>query len=413
MARGEACLRRSAAVLVASVITSVAHAQEPARGASALGRSAQSAPAKGTAAPALVKEALWDGRKIAPFRALDDPPMVKASEADFLADGDYILGITLNGESRAYPTRFIWFHHAINDRIGKPEAGGQVPVAVTYCSVCNTGICYDRRLDGHVRQLEFFGLYNGVVALCDRQTESAFPQVDGLFVTGPLLGKSLKPLPLLDTTWSEWKKRHPETLVMSPETEYRKYYRPKGQPEPRGYERFPAPYFRPTVTRGDRRLEPFDKILGVTLPGEGEPLHRAYPIKALQQAGGVINEMLATTPVVALLDPETTTACAFSRKLDDRQITFESRKQTDGHTAFFDKETGTRWSIEGLGEEGTLAGRSLERLENHLSQWYGWVAFFPATTIFGRDDPPQPGNPFESESKPLPAPPAPGTDSHP
>ena len=126
MARGEACLRRSAAVLVASVITSVAHAQEPARGASALGRSAQSAPAKGTAAPALVKEALWDGRKIAPFRALDDPPMVKASEADFLADGDYILGITLNGESRAYPTRFIWFHHAKRPH---RQAGGWRPGA--------------------------------------------------------------------------------------------------------------------------------------------------------------------------------------------------------------------------------------------------------------------------------------------
>jgi hypothetical protein len=45
--------------------------------------------------------------------------------------------------------------------------------------------------------------------------------------------------------------------------------------------------------------------------------------------------------------------------------------------------------------EGPLAGKQLAVVENHLSQWYGWAAFFPETTIFGRTDPPQPGNPFE------------------
>lgn len=49
------------------------------------------------------------------------------------------------------------------------------------------------------------------------------------------------------------------------------------------------------------------------------------------------------------------------------------------------------------GEEGPLAGKNLERVENHLSQWYGWAVFFPTTSIYGRTDPPQPGNPFDTE----------------
>ena len=132
--------------------------------------------------------ALWDGRKMAPFKTLDKPAMVSSLLATFLDDSEYVLGISVNGESRAYPTRFVWWHHGINDTIaGKPNEP-RIPVAITYCSVCNTGIAYDRRLDGREVSLDFFGLYNGVVALCDRDSGSAFLHVDGRFVTESLAG---------------------------------------------------------------------------------------------------------------------------------------------------------------------------------------------------------------------------------
>ncbi len=372
-------------------------------------------PAKETYAPDIKPEALWDGRKMAPFKSLDDPKMVKAADADFLDDSEYVLGAAHHGENRAYPTRFIWWHHAVNDAIGLPEKGGKTPVAITYCSVCNTGIAYDRRLDDTgikheimpEIKLDFYGLYNGVAALCERESGSAFLQGEGRFVTGPLSGKSLKMLSLLDTTWGEWKKLHPDTLVMSPDNSFSKNYRPRDKPEPRGYEFFPAPFFKPTVTRGDKRLPPFDKVLGVTLAageksvgektaeGELKNLRRAYPIKVLAEAGGAVNDQLGGTPLTVFLQSSSTTAGAFLRKLDGKTLTFEARKQNDGKVAFFDKETGSRWNIEGKAEEGTLAGKSLQRIDNNLSQWYGWAAYFPDTSIFGRADPPQPGNPFD------------------
>jgi hypothetical protein len=75
-------------------------------------------PAKDAVAPDIHPEALWDGRKLTPFHAMDFPKMVKAADADFMDDTEYVLGLTLNGESRAYPTRFASFHHIINDKIG-------------------------------------------------------------------------------------------------------------------------------------------------------------------------------------------------------------------------------------------------------------------------------------------------------
>lgn len=367
-----------------SIAPQVLHAESPQDTPSEA--PAQSATSSARSNPDVNLDALWDGRQMMPFRAIDNPKMVAATQAsDFLGDEEYVLGISINGESRAYPTRFAWFHHAINDNIGKTGGGGTVPIAITYCSVCNTGLAFNPIIEGKTLMLDFYGLYNGVVTIHDRDTESVWLQVSGRAVKGPLAGKKLTVLPLLDTTWGQWKKLHPDTLVMSPENEFKKFYRPKGVAEPRGYTKFPNPQFARTLTRNDERLPQFDKVLAVTLPSSNEDaLRRAYPIKALEKANGVINDTIGNTPVVAFLDISTTTAYAATRELDGKTLTFEARKQPNGQYAIYDKETGSRWNIVGKAEAGPLAGKSLTRLENHLSQWYGWAAFFPDTTVFGQ-----------------------------
>lgn len=95
------------------------------------------------------------------------------------------------------------------------------------------------------------------------------------------------------------------------------------------------------------------------------------------------------------------TANAFVRRVEGRVLTFEAKRSAEGRILFYDRETATRWDIAGRAEEGPLKGRRLARIENHLSQWYGWVAYFPDTTIYGRTDPPQPAIGPE-EDKPLP-----------
>lgn len=337
--------------------------------------------------PGFDAKALWDGRKIAPFKGLDNPKMLKASEAD-VDDGEYVLGITVNGESRAYPTRYVWWHHVVNDRVG------DMPFAITYCSVCNTGIRYDLKLEDKTLSLDFYGLYSAVVALYDRETETVWAQASGEGMLGPLAGKKLKSQPLLDTTWGEWKKLHPDTLVMSGDTPFARFYRPKDRPENRDYKSFPAPFFAPTLRRGDKRLPPFDKVLGVAVTGDGEKVtRRAYPVAALKEAGAALNDTVDGQPIAVFFNPEVVSAFAVSRVLEGQTLTFEARKLDTGGEGIFDKETGTRWSLEGRGESGPLAGKQLTPVESHLSQWYGWAAFYPETTIYGRTDPPQPVDP--------------------
>ena len=379
---------------------------------------------KGPISADIVPDALWDGRKIVAFHAIDLPKMVKAADADFIEPSEYVLGVTVEGQSRAYPSRFIGWHHIINDKVTvkdsakdstKDTTKGAIGeskdrwYAVTYCSVCNTGIRYNLSLNEKPIKLDFYGLYNGVVTLCDRESESVFLQASGRFVSGALMGKELGTEPVLDTTWGEWKRLHPDTLIMSPDTEYTSHYRTKGAIVQRGNTRFGMPVFQASLTRADKRLPRFDKVLGVSLPQAGSVtpansktaglvLRRAYPIKTVTEAGGVVNDTLGDSPIAVFLDPATISACAVSRRLDGKTLTFEARKSQDGDgkIAFYDKETGTRWNIEGKGEEGLLAGKSLERMDAHLSQWYGWYAYYPETTIYGNSDSQQPIDPAEA-----------------
>jgi len=239
----------------------------------------------------------------------------------------------------------------------------------------------------------------------DRQTESVWLQVGGRAVKGPLLGTVLKTAPLLDTTWGRWKELHPNTLVMSPDTPYSRYYRPKGVHPYRGSPGgFPAPYFETTLTRRDRRLPPFDMVLAVALPAApkespkagaqdtSDILYRAYPVAALKESPGVLNDTLGETPVGVLFDAQAVSATAVRRVVDGRTLTLEARPQPSGKIGYYDKETGTRWNIEGKGEEGPLTGKEMPRLDSHLSEWYGWVSYFPQTSIYGRTDPPQTEN---------------------
>ncbi len=60
------------------------------------------------------------------FVPLDNPEIVRAEAATFLQPDDRVLGLTVGGESRAYPISMMTFHHVAND-----ELGG-LPVLVTF-----------------------------------------------------------------------------------------------------------------------------------------------------------------------------------------------------------------------------------------------------------------------------------------
>lgn len=60
------------------------------------------------------------------FAPMGHTAFVPAAEAGWVADGDPVLAVTLNGDSAAFPVRQISYHHVVEDTVGG------VPVVATY-----------------------------------------------------------------------------------------------------------------------------------------------------------------------------------------------------------------------------------------------------------------------------------------
>ncbi|MCG8361426.1 MAG: DUF3179 domain-containing protein [Kiloniellales bacterium] len=143
--------------------------------------------------------------------SIDAPEFVKVSTAEDLAPREPVIGLTVNGESRAYPLRILTWHEIVNDEIGG------VPVAVTYCPLCNAAIVFDRRVEGQVLEFGTTGkLRRSDLVMYDRTTESWWQQFLGEAIVGELTGTKLDMLPARLEAWERFAARHPDGLVLVP-----------------------------------------------------------------------------------------------------------------------------------------------------------------------------------------------------
>jgi len=150
--------------------------------------------------------------------SIDDPRFVPVSEVTDLTDTEPVIGVTVNGEARAYPLGILTRHEIVNDTIGG------VPVTVTYCPLCNSSIVFDRRVDGQVLDFGTTGkLRNSDLVMYDRQTESWWQQFSGQAIVGKMTGKTLKMLPSRQESFARFRARAPNGKVLVSNQPFRRY----------------------------------------------------------------------------------------------------------------------------------------------------------------------------------------------
>lgn len=142
--------------------------------------------------------------------ALSDPTFRKASNETRIGEREPVITLEINGvEPIAYPIRYLTWHEIVNDVVGG------VPVAVTFCPLCNSGMVFDRRVKGELRTFGVSGkLRNSDMVMFDRETESWWQQAIGEGIVGHHTGDKLVQLPAWMESWAEFKARNPNGLVM-------------------------------------------------------------------------------------------------------------------------------------------------------------------------------------------------------
>src|SRR5690349_5076946 len=76
----------------------------------------------------------------------------QAQPGNLLKDSSIIVGVEINGNVKAYPIRFIAYHHQVQDTVGGK------PLIVTYCNVCRTGRVFEPIVKGKHEKFRLVGM---------------------------------------------------------------------------------------------------------------------------------------------------------------------------------------------------------------------------------------------------------------
>lgn len=315
--------------------------------------------------------------------SIDSPAFVSPDEAaEWLADVEPVVALEIEGDARAYPLQILTWHEIVNDDVGG------LPVAVTFCPLCNSAIAFDRRLDGDALEFGVSGnLRNSDLVMYDRQTQSWWQQFTGEGIVGEHAGRQLEHLPSLLISFADFREAYPGGKVLSRETGYTRNY---GVNPYIGYDTFSG---TPFLFGGnlDDRLPPVERVIAVSAGG----VDAAFPLSALQEMS-VVNYTLGDRDIAVFFKTGTASAldaaviadardvgsaAAFDAELDGRRLTFSA---ADG--VIRDAETGSVWSISGKAVEGELTGASLTPLAHGNHFWFAWAAFKPDTLLYEGGD---------------------------
>jgi hypothetical protein len=306
--------------------------------------------------------------------AIDDPKFQAASEVDWLEDGEPLLSLTLGEETRGYPLQVMTWHEIVNDTVDG------VPVAVTYCPLCNSGVAFEREVGERLLDFGTSGmLYADNLVMYDRQTESLWPQLTGQASVGVLTGTQLAAIPVGVVGWDQFRTAHHDALVLTRDTGHARDYGSNpyaGYDDPTGGLLVEPPGGR------DPRLPVKTRVLGIHLGGDAVAIVRDRIAQ-----DGVLPVTVGGRDLVVWHRPgqrsalddeqidsgqEIGTVGVFDPRLDGRDLSF-----TAAGDGFRDDQTGSTWNVFGQATAGPLAGKQLRPVTHLDTFWFAWVAFQP------------------------------------
>lgn len=307
-------------------------------------------------------EVRWGGVVQDGIPPLRNPEMISVNNADYLDDDNIVFGIEINGDARAYPKRILAWHEMFTDTIGGVEIAG------VYCTLCGTVIPYRTKHKGVQHTLGTSGfLYRSNKLMYDEATQSLWSTTKGEPVVGPLINKGIKLdyESVVTTTWGDWKRRHPNTTVLSLNTGHRRDYG-----EGVAYQDyFSTDRLMFNTPFNDDRLANKQEVLALRF--NAAPNQQLAIDTQFLNNNPIYKNQIGQQKFVVFTDKS-----GANRVFDPKNEVFVDY---DGDQTVTDI-TGKKWSL----NESTLNtedGKMLHRLPYHRAFWFGWRAAYPETQL--------------------------------
>jgi len=171
---------------------------------------------------------------------------------------------------------------------------------------------YSRELDGELLDLGVSGkLWNGVLVMFDRQSDSLWTQVDGRAIQGERSGARLAHRDSVFTDWATWLAAHPDTLVLQKEEDERE----QAASHYADYFADPERVFFPELSEGLGGIGPKDVVFGLRVGDDALGVEEELLVRK-----GLVSAVVGGRPVTLVRDADTGFVLAFERRLGERTL---------------------------------------------------------------------------------------------
>ena len=237
------------------------------------------------------------------LQSIDDPEVMAADDVahfnaqirgKYLVSADRVIGVSIDGVHRAYPIRVMNAHEICNDMLA------DVPIVVTFSPLCDSAVVFNRTVDGRERAFGVSGLLLNSNLVMYEKTDDPVASPPGLWsqllmksISGSESGTALDPIPgVCITTWSEWKKAHPDTTVIKPDPESMRRYKSFSYMRYLANGRLDYPV-RNAQEHADQAIGLMSPILVVSAAGQT----RSIRLDQLTESDGAVTFQIGGAPV--------------------------------------------------------------------------------------------------------------------
>ncbi|MCI0633464.1 MAG: DUF3179 domain-containing protein [Actinobacteria bacterium] len=320
----------------------------------------------------------------------DHPEMVPAERAGHMRPDDYVIGLAFGGGARAYPVWVVDNYHVVNDRVDDE------PFFVVSCERCQSGSAFRSEVQGNPDREPLFrsvGFLNATLLLKDLRSGSHWLHYEGVGMDRRAAGVRLPWIATYHMEWADWLRLHPDTLVMVPPDDptHPDARHGHGREELFARAGMDAAFLQTLQGNLDTTYPENEVVVGI----DGETESVAFPLHEVRREGGVVADTIDGQPVVVFSGPgdDGFTMATYVPFAGDAALTF----WREGG-AFVDRQTGSRWTIEGRAVDGPLTGNVLEPVPWYSVRWHAWIYSHRDTRLFRSGREPVP---FEEASEPL------------
>lgn len=230
--------------------------------------------------------------------ALTNPKFISADQADYLNSKDKVIGVSINGDHRAYPIKILNYHEIVNDDVGSTS------IVVSYCPLCGSGLVFSALFDTRILNFGVSGLlYNSDILMYDKQTNSLWSQLMMQAISGKMKDQKLTFIASEHTTWKGWQEQHPDTKVLSNKTGHTRDYNRNPYA---GYTSTPTLFF--TVEHESDALPVKKQVLGVEVDGK----FKAYSFTDLTKSGKTLADSFNGVDYIIAFDSANRSATIIS-----------------------------------------------------------------------------------------------------